>query len=448
MNIHVVQPGDTIESIADLYGVNVSRLIQDNGLNNIIKLVPGQTIVIVYPTQTYTVKEGDSLESIADSNGISIMQLLRNNPFLSDREYIYPGETLVISYPTGNKITTNGFSYPFIDKNVLRKTLPYLTYLTVYNYRATKEGVIATFYDDTELIQITKEYGAAPLVMLTTMSLKGEADLEVAFELLLNEEFQDIQLNNLIEILKTKGYSGVNIVFNYMTTSNEYLYLNFITKASNRLKSEGYLIFLTINPNIKTVNNGFTFEKINFSNFSQVVDGIIFLQFIWGTNPGPPAPVSSIYNIKTFVDYAITLVPPDKFILGKPVIAYDWGLPYLPGYSSAYSLTIDVALSLARDFGVTIQFDEASQTPYFNYIQPGIGYPIEHIVWSIDARSFEALTSLVAEERLGGTGIWSIMVFTPQLWLLLNSEFEIIKILPVKSIAKLGEQIYPELFTK
>ena len=98
MIIHVVQAGETINSIADQYGITSARLIQDNGLIPQDGLVPGQTIVIVYPKQVYIVKEGDTLAGIAAENGISLIQLLQNNPFLSNRQYIYPGEELVIRY--------------------------------------------------------------------------------------------------------------------------------------------------------------------------------------------------------------------------------------------------------------------------------------------------------------------------------------------------------------
>lgn len=57
MDIHVVQPGETIYSIAEKYSVSATRLIQDNGLIEPNNLVVGQTIVIVYPEQVYTVQE-------------------------------------------------------------------------------------------------------------------------------------------------------------------------------------------------------------------------------------------------------------------------------------------------------------------------------------------------------------------------------------------------------
>lgn len=117
MTIHVVQKGETINSIADKYGVSADRLILDNGIKNPSRLVVGDTIVILKPDISYTIQEGDTLGSIADKYEVTIFQLLRSNPYLSDREYIYPGETIVISYEENiiGAISTNGYAYPFID---------------------------------------------------------------------------------------------------------------------------------------------------------------------------------------------------------------------------------------------------------------------------------------------------------------------------------------------
>jgi spore germination protein len=156
MDIYVVQPGDTIASIADKYGVTVERLIQSNELHNPNDLVPGQTIVIAYPKQVHTVQEGDTLLSIAGQYGVTVNQLLRNNPYLAGREFIYPDETIVISYNTKGNMVTHGFGYPFISPEIYKKTFPNLTYFSIFNYRATQEGEIFTYYDDTELIKAVR----------------------------------------------------------------------------------------------------------------------------------------------------------------------------------------------------------------------------------------------------------------------------------------------------
>jgi spore germination protein len=429
MDIYVVQPGDTIDSIAEKYGVTPEKLIQDNEIDP-DRLVPGQSIVIVYSAQTYTVQEGDTLSSIASDSGITVMQLIRNNPFLLDREFIFPGETLVISYNTNGKIVTNGFSYPFISRAILRKTLPYLTYLTVINYTAAGNGELLSNFDDSEIIKMTKEYNVVPLMMITTLTTQGAPNLEAAFSVLLKEEYQDRLIDDMLNVLKTKGYHGINIVFNYMNAANQGLYQSFLTKISDRLGKEGYIVFVTINPNIKNTDTEISYEKIDYSIISPLVNGIIFLQFIWGINSEPPAPISSIANLRALVDYVVSLMSPDKVIIGKPIVGYDWELPYLPGKTTAHALTVNSALSMAYDAGAKIQFDEISQTPYFRYIQFSFGTPIEHIVWFIDARSINALFLLISEYGLNGTGIWNIMVYVPQLWLIINSQYEIVKILP------------------
>jgi spore germination protein len=142
MKIHVVKNGETINSIAELYGVSVDRVILENEITDPNNLVTGQTIVITFPEQTYEVQDGDTLLGIAEAYEISILQILRNNPYLSDREYIYPGETLVISYNNKiRKITTNGYCNEFIRDVILRKTLPFLTYLSIFGYRVINGGV-------------------------------------------------------------------------------------------------------------------------------------------------------------------------------------------------------------------------------------------------------------------------------------------------------------------
>lgn len=236
MDIYVIQPGDTIASIAEQFGVTSNQIILDNGLINPQNLVPGQTLVITYPSQTHTVQEGDTLTSIAADYGISVMQLYRNNSFLIDRQYIYPGETLVISYPTEREIITIGYSYSYIREDILRRTLPYLTYLSVFNYRATAEGEIVSFSDDTQVIRIAKEYGTVPIAMMTTLTAEGTNDLNVAYRLLVDEDYQDRQLENFIRLMREKGYQGANFIFYTLNTSNQELYIKFLEKLSARME--------------------------------------------------------------------------------------------------------------------------------------------------------------------------------------------------------------------
>lgn len=429
MDIYVVQQGDTIYSIADKYGITVDKLAQDNGLIFPYNLVIGQAIVIAIPKQSHIVQQGDTLQSIAAAYNVPVMQLLRNNPFLSDREYVYSGETIVISYHTIGSITTNGYTYPYIKPDTLIKTLPNLTYISILNYQIVEKGEIISFQEDKDIITKSKEYGVIPLMLITPLSPQGVPDYETSIRILLNEKYQDSLIDKFIEIIHVKGYYGVNIVLNFLNEDTQSLFLNFVKKVSNRAKQEGLLFFLTINYKVTKIDNEIVFEKVNYSNFSDYVDGFIFLDFVWGTNYSPPKPVCNMHHIEILVDYLISSgVAKNKIIAGKPVIGYDWKLPFEPG-TSASSLTLFTALALAYNFGAVINFDEESQTPYYYYKELLITTPIEHIVWFLDSRSFNALDKLITDRELNGAGIWNIMIYYPQLWIVVYSQYDIVKLI-------------------
>jgi spore germination protein len=428
MDIYVVQPGDTLEAIANNYGVTVEKLIIDNGLPDPSYLVPGEVIIITKPSLTYTVQEGDTLASIATANNITVLELLRNNPFLSDRDYLYPGEVLAISYNRIGSVATHGYSNTFIKRDILKKTLPYLTYLTIFNYRTEKDGEVVGTNEDTDMIQLSKEYGVIPLMLMTTLSVQGDVDIELTYEVLINDEVQNRLFNNVLNIVREKGYYGVNISAQYITSENQALFYNYTKRLSDLLKQEGYITLITINPKINSFSNEITFENINYSDIASTVDSTIFLQYVWGINTTPPSPVFSINSMNIFLDYALTQMEPDKIITGIPSLGYIWELPFVAGFSVSNSLTYDSVMNLAREAGVTIEFDIISQTPYFTFIDPL--YNTHYIVWFINAITIDSLLRMMFEKDIYGTGLWNIMTYFTQLWLVVNCQYEVIKLLP------------------
>ncbi len=426
MTIHVVQPGETITSIADLYKVPADRLILENGILEPNKLVVGQTIVIIYPLVIYTVKEGDTLEGIAQMHNVSLMQILRNNPYLSDRNYIYPGEEITISYDNDilRTIAVGGYVYSYVNRDVLRKTLPFLTFLTVFDYQVNSEGEINN-PDDQELVNMAKEYGVVPMMLVSTLSEQGVGDKEVAYNILNNSEIQDRIIDNIMKNIEAKGYLGLNQFVQYLSPETKNLVENFIIKVSTRLKSQGLRYTVTITPKTNIERTEVTYESIDYSTISQYTDAILFLSYDWGYSFGPPASVTPVNILTNVIRNTITMVPPEKYVLGLPVIGYDWKLPYVPGYTRANSITFDTAIQIAYENGVPIQFSEVSAAPYFFY------YDINeelHNVWFKDARSIDTITRLVPEYGLQGISIWNNMFFFTQMWFVINNLYNILKL--------------------
>jgi spore germination protein len=430
MIIYVVQVGDTITSIADEFGISEARLIRENGIQNAADLVIGQTIVITYPNKVYVVEEGDTLSQIAANHKIPVIQLYRNNPFLWDRENIYPGEEIIISYDTNGTKSTSAYAFPFIDLNILRKSLPYLTTLSILNYKTLRRGEIESFYDESQLIDIVKQFGVAPLMLITSLTFRGERDPEMIYEILLNPEYQDNHAKNMLQIMKDKGYYGVNITITFLNETNQQLYLNYLKRITSYLNQEGYPVFITIDPNYTLVDNQLLLENINYSEYNNLIDQVSIMRFYWGTQYGSPMPVSSINNLSLYIDSIKQTIEVEKINVGFPLLGYNWELPYIDGFSTGNAITLDTALELARTMKATILYDEVSETPYYQYsIEVGRD-TIQNIVWFVDARTINAIINLVLENGLQGTGLWNIMSYYPQLWLIINSNFVIEKLFP------------------
>lgn len=426
MEIYVVQSGDTIEEIANNHGVSVERLVIDNELANPDSLLVGQALVIVYPSKTYRVREGDTLSSIAALNSITINELLRNNPFIINRPYIYPGEELAISYNRNGSISTYGYTNTFINRQTLLKTLPFLTYLSIFDYQIVPGGEVIGTDNDIDIIEMAIQHGVIPLIHLTTISVQGEIDLALTYRVISNEALQDVIFENMLEVLREKGYHGIIISAQLIDATNQDLFYNYTRRFSERLASEGYITLIAIDPNAHSTNGEVTFETLDLSRFSDIVYSILFLQYTWGAINDAPSPVISMHVIDSFLTATLPSVDTDKVSIGVPIVGYIWDLPYVAGVTNGNSITIDNVISLAIQFGANIQFDEKSQTPFF-IIE---NYSGESIVWYVNALTINSLLQLLVADDVSSIVVWNIMSYVAPLWLIINSQYEIIKLLP------------------
>lgn len=426
MDIHVVKQGDTIYSIATNHGVSPEQLITDNALSNPNSLVIGQTIVILYPAQTHVIASGETLYSIAEQYNISVITLLQNNPGIIGRDYVYPGETLVIRY-SGDKLgtaTVNGYAYPYIDRAVLIKTLPYLTYLTPFTYGFTPEGELVTI-DDDELIQLARDYGVAPLMLLSTYTSSGGFSNELASDIFYNAPARQNLIENVVANIRNKNYYGLEIDFEYILPTDRQAFVNFVEEITTILNANGYEVTVALAPKTSSAQKGLLYEAHDYAAIGQAANGVLLMTYEWGYTYGSPMAVSPINKVKEVLDYAVTQIQPEIIKMGIPNYGYDWTLPFIQGESKARSLGNVEAVEQAEKYGAQIQYDELAQSPYYSYYDEN---KREHIVWFEDARSIDAKARLISQYGFNGMSYWTIMKYFPQNWLVVNSLYTIEKV--------------------
>lgn len=428
MIIHTVTQGDTLWKLAKTYGVSPKRIQSDNAISDPNRLVVGQSLLILLPDTIHTVRPGDTLTRIANQYGTDVTAILQNNPSLSLNTNLYPGEQLTISFQ-GEKtrnILINGYAYPYINKNVLRQTLPYLSMLTIFGYGVSAGGTLIEI-DDQPLIELTRRYRVAPIMLLSSVTEDGTFSGERASRL-----FQDLALQNaviaeIIQTMKQKGYYGLDVDFEYVNQEDSEAYLEFLRNITRQLHQEGFRVNVDLAPKTSATQPGLLYEAHDYAAIGAIADTVLLMTYEWGYTYGPPMAVAPVDKVRQVVEYAVTEIPVSKLLMGVPNYGYDWTLPYMRGETRATSIGNQQAIQIATRNNAQIQFDEAAQSPYFRYWDSNRR---EHIVWFEDVRSILAKMNLISEFDLLGAGYWNVMRPFIQNWLLVSNLFRITKLIP------------------
>ncbi|MDD2435928.1 MAG: glycosyl hydrolase family 18 protein [Bacilli bacterium] len=376
MIIHVVQEGETIYEIADNYKIDYRKIANDNEIRVDEDLVIGQTLVII-------------------NNGNEVKD-----------------KTIVV----------NGYTFTNIDKELLFKVLPSLTYLSIFSYHITENGNLVSV-NDNELIEISKNYLVDSIMVVTNIGFEGRFDSDLVHVVLSDDNIKNRLINNILEVIKSKKYRGVNIDFEYIYPEDEDAYITFLNQLKTALREEDYLLLVALAPKTSDQQKGILYEAHNYQRIGEIVDYTILMTYEWGYSRGPARAVAPVNLVEDVVKYAVSRIPNHKILLGIPNYGYNWIIPYFEG-SIAVSVGNHEAIDIARTYNQTINYDEVAQTPYFNYTDPEM---ISHEVWFEDARSIEAKLDVVTKYNLEGISYWTITRKFPQNYLVLNNTFKIEK---------------------
>lgn len=377
--------------------------------------------------EIYVVKPGDTVDSIAGENGVPVDTILYNNQI----EYPYElavGQALLLSKGSAAEerkiVETNGYAYPFINEEVLGQTLPYLTELSVFSYGFTTEGeLLFPQLDDTFMINAAYENGTYPVLTLTPFGPGGMFSNYLINRIVNDMTAQERLIRELRETVIEKGFQGVDVDFEYILAEDRAAFADFVRNVRIAMNEIGCFVSVALAPKTSDDQQGVIYVGKDYALLGEAADKVLLMTYEWGYTYGPPMAVAPLNKVREVVEYAVTRIPPYKISLGIPNYGYDWTLPYRRGESAAATIGNIEAVQIAIANGAEIRFDPIAMSPYFRYEKDGL----EHEVWFEDVRSMEAKFNLVREFDLRGMGYWQIMKLFRANWLLLADRFQIRK---------------------
>lgn len=242
MTVHTVKDGETVFSIARAYGVSPMKLIEYNELSRPDELSVGEELLILTPTRTYTVRGGDTLDRISRSFGVKKSKLQAANPALMGGDRLYPGELLAIRYdaPPYGMAAVNGYVYRDTTEEALRRTLPYLTYVTV-SAALTDGGEVRWLFDTKHAVAWIREAGKLPL-----LRVGEEADIPAPTAL---REGWESLCDRLIAAAREHGFGGITLGLYKTARRDPALYNEFVVYMRGRMLGCDLILFTEADAN-------------------------------------------------------------------------------------------------------------------------------------------------------------------------------------------------------
>lgn len=424
--IHTVQPGESLWKISREHNIPYQSIAQANGIKPPYTLVIGENLYIPAVEKRHVVRRGESLWSISQLYDVSIDSLMDVNR-IPPSQIIYPGQVLIIPAEsnTFGTIEVNAYLEPYgppeQEVRIINDVNDYLTYLSLFSYRIQEDGSIIPLANDQILINTARRGTVAPLMVLTNFR-GGTFDTELADAILKSSQLQETLINNIVTTLRTKNFSGLNVDFERVSPSSRDLYTGFLIKLRDRIKPLGYSLSVALAPKQSAAQIGAWYEAHDYGAIGSIADFVIIMTYEWGWSGGPPLAVAPINQVRKVLNYAVTVIPRRKIMMGIPLYGYDWTLPYVPGGQFARRISPVQAVERAARYGSIIRFDSEAQSPYYYYYDERGN---RHVVWFEDAKSVLAKFRLVRDYGLRGVSYWVLGSDFPQNWLLLEELFNI-----------------------
>ena len=367
----------------------------------------------------HTVKKGDSLYSIGREYGVTIEQLIAANGD-SVTPTLIIGQAVIVPTPTEKlgDILVNGYAYPFIEKETLYKTLPSLSLITPFSYGVKSDGTLVNL-DDSELISAALSADVKPILLITTLGENGLFSSETASRVLGDLTLRKTLIDGIAQKLKSADYFGVDIDFEYISPEYRGEYVDFI-RALKREVGDDYKVLVALAPKTSSAQRGLLYEAHDYEELGKYADYVLVMTYEWGYTYSPPMAVAPLDKVRQVLEYAVSVIPNEKILMGIPNYGYDWTLPFVKG-TPARSLSLNAAITLAREKGAEIMFDDISQSPYYNYYEGNV----LHTVWFEDARSIYKKLELLNSLSLSGISIWNVMNYFRPLYSVIALNFNV-----------------------
>lgn len=261
-------------------------------------------------------------------------------------------------------------------------------------YKVAKDGSIES-KEDAAVYEKMRKMGLKVYPLVTNKREATDAILG-------DENIRQTAVDNLVKLIKSKNYDGINIDFELLAPSHRQNLTAFMEALYPKMKAINKTVIISVFPQVdvhESVSGAYDYQ--NLAKFTDYVQ-IMTYDNHWSTSaPGAIAPIDWY---EKNIQYAIeNCGGAHKVLVGVSAYGYNWDKN-----NKGETITYPDAVVLAEQKGAEIKYDESVEAPYFKYD--------DHEVWFENARSIAAKLTVVAKYNPAGIAVWRIGQEQPEMW--------------------------------
>lgn len=228
-------------------------------------------------------------------------------------------------------------------------------------------------------------------------------DSDILHKLFADPNKENRVIRNLLKIVKTNGYSGINIDFEQVRHVDKQNLTHFMAMLAAQFHKQG----LMVTEDVPADDPNFAYGYLAKSVDRMMV--MLYDEHSFSDHPGPIA--SAGWMTKSLMNMQ---VPSEKLIVSLGAFGYNWTEH---SKQTARSVTFGDIMDLGAGQPINIHWDKTSGNPYLRY-QDG-NKP--HIIWFLDAVSFYNQMKIMQAFQAKGLAIWRLGSEDPSIWKLINN---------------------------
>ncbi|TEB12955.1 glycosyl hydrolase family 18 protein [Pelotomaculum propionicicum] len=283
-----------------------------------------------------------------------------------------------------------------------------ISFLVPFWFGVTEQGTLVD-RSDADTLLFARQVGLPLLAIVHNFASREYGPL--IHRLLTTESLRRALVSNILMMLVSKGFAGVNIDFEFIPPEDRPYLTMFMAELYHTLKQYGLIVTISLPPELRDEPDHPFSGAFSYPDLACYSDQAYILAY--DEHVAKPGPIASIGFVRQVLSYALSVIPRQKIRLGVSVYGRDWtiGAKQLPR-----ELSFQEAINTAYCNKAVIRYDLEAQAPTYTYEVNGA----RHVVWFEDVRSFEAKLSVAVQEGITGIAVWRLGLEDPRIWELLR----------------------------